>query len=183
MGEKFQKGFILFIYVHVLGVNFDFFFFASCFFQTLAPLGKIVKRAPFRFLKPFQEYTSLGSKVSKLIGIEYDENGEPTIESLVRGYEAWSTHVQSSVQKERLLVHSAKDGFGPLCAFLGVEEPVEPYPHINDSDDLLKQILVLDTIAKIWPFFSFALVLALVLSVMSCCRRRDSNSATKFKNS
>ena len=31
----------------------------------------------------------------------------------------------------RLLVHSAKDGWEPLCTFLGVPVPDVPYPHVS----------------------------------------------------
>jgi hypothetical protein len=31
----------------------------------------------------------------------------------------------------RLLVHSAKDGWEPLCKFLGVPVPDVPYPHVS----------------------------------------------------
>ena len=34
---------------------------------------------------------------------------------------------------EKLLVYSVKQGWGPLCEFLGVEEPDEPFPHHNAS--------------------------------------------------
>ena len=34
---------------------------------------------------------------------------------------------------DRLLVYEVKDGWGPLCEFLGVEAPEEPFPHLNDT--------------------------------------------------
>jgi hypothetical protein len=41
--------------------------------------------------------------------------------------------VQRYVPAERLLVYSVKEGWGPLCAFLGVEVPADkPFPHLND---------------------------------------------------
>lgn len=44
--------------------------------------------------------------------------------------------VQEAVPSERLLVFDVKQGWGPLCAFLGVPEPVaEPFPHVNDAAD------------------------------------------------
>jgi hypothetical protein len=35
---------------------------------------------------------------------------------------------------DRLLVISAGAGWDPLCAFLGVPVPDEPYPHLNDPE-------------------------------------------------
>lgn len=37
---------------------------------------------------------------------------------------------------ERLLVYSAREGWGPLCAFLGVPVPGKPFPKINSRDEL-----------------------------------------------
>jgi hypothetical protein len=42
--------------------------------------------------------------------------------------------VKSKVPADRLLVYEIKDGWGPLCDFLGVEVPDEPMPHLNDTD-------------------------------------------------
>ena len=35
----------------------------------------------------------------------------------------------------RLLVFAARQGWQPLCAFLGVPEPSEPYTHANSEDE------------------------------------------------
>lgn len=36
--------------------------------------------------------------------------------------------------KERLLVWHPRDGWDPLCKFLGKEVPAEPVPRVNDGD-------------------------------------------------
>src|SRR5262249_32107074 len=41
--------------------------------------------------------------------------------------------VRRTIDQKRLLVFEAKDGWGPLCRFLGVPEPSEPYPRLNDT--------------------------------------------------
>ena len=42
--------------------------------------------------------------------------------------------VQKTIAPDRLLVFDVKDGWGPLCAFLGVPVPDnEPFPHANDT--------------------------------------------------
>ena len=38
---------------------------------------------------------------------------------------------------ERLLVFHPKDGWEPLCAFLGVEVPPENFPRVNSRDEIL----------------------------------------------
>ena len=49
--------------------------------------------------------------------------------------------VKRSIPEERLLIHSAKDGWGPLCAFLDVPVPEEPYPWVNDSKEFARRLL------------------------------------------
>ena len=45
--------------------------------------------------------------------------------------------VQRSLPAERLLLFEARDGWEPLCAFLGVPVPNEPYPRLNDRASFL----------------------------------------------
>ncbi|MBT8220348.1 MAG: sulfotransferase family protein [Bacteroidia bacterium] len=39
--------------------------------------------------------------------------------------------VKKSIPAERLLIFESKDGWEPLCKFLGVDAPKEPYPRTN----------------------------------------------------
>jgi len=43
--------------------------------------------------------------------------------------------VKSYVPAEKLLVYSVKEGWEPLCAFLGVPVPDVPFPHLNDREN------------------------------------------------
>ena len=42
--------------------------------------------------------------------------------------------VRESVAPERLLVYEASQGWEPLCAFLGLPVPDEPYPRVNTRE-------------------------------------------------
>ena len=44
--------------------------------------------------------------------------------------------VMYSLPPERLLVFAPKEGWEPLCAFLGVPVPAEPFPRINSRDEI-----------------------------------------------
>lgn len=50
-------------------------------------------------------------------------------------YEAHTETVLSEVPPERLLVYRPGDGWEPLCAFLDVPVPGEPYPKVNTTED------------------------------------------------
>ena len=44
--------------------------------------------------------------------------------------------VIDALPPERLLVYTPKEGWEPLCSFLGVPVPAEPFPRINSRDEL-----------------------------------------------
>jgi hypothetical protein len=44
--------------------------------------------------------------------------------------------VIDSLPAERLLVFAPREGWEPLCAFLGVPVPAEPFPRVNSRDEL-----------------------------------------------
>ncbi|MEO3892707.1 sulfotransferase family protein [Nonomuraea sp. B5E05] len=41
--------------------------------------------------------------------------------------------VRSTIPADRLLIFDVREGWEPLCRFLGVEVPDEPFPHLNES--------------------------------------------------
>ncbi len=41
--------------------------------------------------------------------------------------------VRNTIDPSRLLVFEARDGWEPLCRFLNVPIPADPYPHVNDT--------------------------------------------------
>jgi hypothetical protein len=44
--------------------------------------------------------------------------------------------VIDALPPERLLVYSPKEGWEPLCTFLGVPVPKEPLPRVNSRDEI-----------------------------------------------
>ena len=44
--------------------------------------------------------------------------------------------VIDALPRSRLLVFSPKEGWGPLCAFLGVPVPKAPFPRVNSRDEI-----------------------------------------------
>jgi hypothetical protein len=49
--------------------------------------------------------------------------------------ERYHEDVKRNVPSDRLLVWSVKDGWEPLCEFLGTSVPDMPFPHLNDSKE------------------------------------------------
>lgn len=64
-------------------------------------------------------------------------------EHAVRVFEENAARVKQVVAPERLLIFEAKEGWEPLCRFLGVPVPDVPFPHLNEAASMrrLRRIL------------------------------------------
>lgn len=58
----------------------------------------------------------------------------------LRVFEKHYERVRRTVPAERLLTYRVQEGWEPLCRFLGVDVPDEPFPHVNVGDNLLHNI-------------------------------------------
>jgi hypothetical protein len=54
-------------------------------------------------------------------------------EEVIATFERHIREVQAEVPADRLLTYDVKDGWAPLCAFLGVAVPDRPFPRSNDT--------------------------------------------------
>ena len=57
-------------------------------------------------------------------------------ENRVQYYEDWVDHVIRTVPTDRLLTFNVKEGWEPLCKFLGKPVPSTPFPRMNDTGKL-----------------------------------------------
>jgi hypothetical protein len=76
--------------------------------------------------------------------------------------------VRRDVPADRLLVHEVREGWEPLCAFLGVPVPEgKPFPHLNDAADfrgrLRRGALVVRTIG--YAILGAAAVIVIALAI------------------
>lgn len=63
---------------------------------------------------------------------------------------AWNEEVKRTIAAERLLVYEVKDGWEPLCAFLGVPVPSVPFPRNNDSESFDKRTSITNVLREFW---------------------------------
>lgn len=54
-------------------------------------------------------------------------------------FEAHAAEVRATIPADRLLVYETGSGWAPLCEFLGVPEPDEPYPSSNSTEEFRKR--------------------------------------------
>src|SRR5215204_2844187 len=66
-------------------------------------------------------------------------------------FERHNAEVKRRVPQDRLLVYDVKSGWGPLCEFLGVEEPEEAFPRTNDAAAMQRRLQGVKTISIVVP--------------------------------
>ncbi|MCB1907535.1 MAG: hypothetical protein KDH15_09220 [Rhodocyclaceae bacterium] len=61
-------------------------------------------------------------------------------EALTKAFVAHNEAVRQAIPADRLLVYQVRDGWAPLCAFLGVPVPDEPFPRSNDRAEFWDRV-------------------------------------------
>jgi len=64
-------------------------------------------------------------------------------------YREHLAEVQTLVPRERLLVYEVSDGWGPLCAFLGVPVPDQPFPRVNDMKEFQRRTAAMTVVSSV----------------------------------
>ncbi len=59
---------------------------------------------------------------------------------MLKRYRRHNKEVKAAIRPERLLVYDVAQGWAPLCAFLGVPVPDEPFPQVNSTDEFKQMI-------------------------------------------
>lgn len=80
----------------------------------------------------------------------------------VQFFENRLAEVQSVIPPEQLLVHSATEGWEPLCRFLDVAIPDIPYPRSNEAARIQRAIKVLKALNYFPGVVAIAVVIAAV---------------------
>lgn len=74
------------------------------------------------------------SMVARETGRAHPLPGTPSYETEAVEYFAWYTEAaKRAISAERLLVFDVREGWAPLCEFLGVPVPETPFPHTNSG--------------------------------------------------
>ncbi|MEO1965344.1 sulfotransferase family protein [Hyphomonas sp.] len=95
--------------------------------------------APDKWPPQAVEWFKMVSKV-----LERSFGGAKTKDELIANFLAHEAEVKAAIPADRLLVHSAKDGWDPLCAFLGVPVPEGDYPRTNSKEEFFQHMTKAD---------------------------------------
>lgn len=129
-----------------------------------------VQERPFSLWKPFyptfiqwipfmQNWKQMRNIMGVHLGLspgqlirEYDSEPKEWLENQ---YKAHNKMVQEHVPKNQLLVFNVKEGWGPICKFLGREIPEEPFPKVNESAELQRATIIMKVLSFGWlPFLA-----------------------------
>lgn len=83
-------------------------------------------------------------------------------------FERHNRDVLRRVPEGQLLVYEVKQGWGPLCELLGVEEPEEPFPRLNDTAEMRRRITMVRALSVAIP----AALALLTFGALALLRRR-----------
>jgi hypothetical protein len=116
--------------------------------RAVYPAAKFILtyRSPESWVESFSEtiYKALAGKDQAppelqdwiaMAGRVIDRTGFPSgldAAGLTKAYTAHNEAVKAAIPAKQLLLYQVKDGWEPLCAFLGVPVPAEPFPRTND---------------------------------------------------
>jgi hypothetical protein len=62
-------------------------------------------------------------------------------DALAAAMDRWTDEVRANVPAERLLVWDVTQGWEPLCEFLELPVPDEPFPNVNDSVQFVERMI------------------------------------------
>ena len=100
---------------------------ANSFAATIYKLVEGIDEAPAEKRAWLEMTTEIVAQTGFPLGLERDE--------LMRRFEAHCEAVEAEIPAERLLVFEVREGWAPLCAFLGKPVPDEPFPRTNHREE------------------------------------------------
>jgi hypothetical protein len=78
----------------------------------------------------------------------------------IRIYNDHIEQVKRDVPADKLLIFNVKEGWKPLCDFLGIPVPADiPFPHVNDHETVKRQINNARRMYQVLPFLALGLIL------------------------
>jgi hypothetical protein len=100
---------------------------AESFGATIYKLISEADQAP----EHLREWLAMVSEVIRQTGIPMGRD----LDGLEAAFTAHISAVKAEIPAERLLVYEVKEGWEPLCSFLGVAEPDGPFPRTNNRSE------------------------------------------------
>jgi hypothetical protein len=94
-------------------------------------LSRPVGRVMMRFMRLIRHPMAFAQQIISRDTFGYDYSRA----NVIAAYERHNAAVRARVPAERLLVFDVREGWEPLCRFLDVPVPDQPFPRVNDRDE------------------------------------------------
>ena len=123
--------------------------------------GPLPLRAAFRLAEPFVPGVAGAVRLAEHLVWEDTFGGR--FEDQAHATEVFkrrNEEVRRRVPQERLLVFDVREGWAPLCDFLGVEAPDRPFPRLNEAREMRRRLLGLVALSAAAPALVVLAVLA-----------------------
>jgi sulfotransferase family protein len=104
---------------------------AERWYQSYAETIAKIMSAPDQMPPHLKPWLDMATAVMRRSGL----GGKTNRTDIIRAFEAHLDAVRTSIPANRLLVYEVKDGWEPLCSFLGVPVPSAPFPNTNNTEE------------------------------------------------
>jgi len=105
---------------------------ADSFGETIYKLLQGRDQAP----PEMQDWLAMATGVVVKTGFPEDLDRD----GLIKAFNAHNDAVKQTIPAEQLLVYEVKDGWEPLCEFLGKPVPSDPFPRTNDRTEFWDRV-------------------------------------------
>lgn len=103
-------------------------------------VGKTIKEWPMDPAIQWPERMLKTRNMARIIVKEGALSGYSDKDTMISKFIHNTTRVKTAIPEDRLLVFHPGDGWGPLCKFLGKNEPDTAFPHCNRSGDFVDRL-------------------------------------------
>lgn len=142
--------------------------------NTIYEIGRVMSasrlsRIVFGAVGPFVPAVGQVSRMAR--EIIWDGTFDGRLEDETYAREVFQNHnngVVRRVPKDKLLVYDVKRGWEPLCEFLDVPVPDEPFPRLNDTAEFRRRILAVRILSIALP----AALAAAMAGILLAFRKR-----------
>lgn len=117
-----------------------------------APFIRTIEQRPFCWMDTVQELMPSFQREFRMETTGGKPENYLDRETLRENYEQYIKRVQKAIPKNRLLVFNVKEGWEPLCKYLGKPIPEDiPFPHVHTRIKLQGEMNFLHMITWVWP--------------------------------
>jgi len=130
--------------------------------ETIYQVGFVFPTWVKTIIPPVRRFVGIAEMMWTLV---FDDRFEDR-DYAIQVFNEYTEEVKRTVPPERLLVFEVKQGWEPLCEFLGVPVPDTPFPHVNDREEMLNRMKKMRLVSRLAPLIAI-LVLMVVFILLN----------------